>query len=72
MAKVYSSLYYITEKIFHCHWVRAVNLLLTEKFLICNAVQIKAGTFATFPVIKYLTIIHRSGGKYPPLSPTLR
>ena len=22
--------------------------------------------------ILYLTIIHRSGGKYPPLSPTLR
>ena len=22
--------------------------------------------------LKYLTIIHRSGGKYPPLSPTLR
>ena len=23
-------------------------------------------------VCQYLTIIHRSGGKYPPLSPTLR
>ena len=22
--------------------------------------------------LKYLTIVHRSGGKYPPLSPTLR
>ena len=24
------------------------------------------------PYYKYLTIIHQSGGKYPPLSPTLR
>ena len=38
----------------------------------CRYIVTSKFTFLALSYSSYLTIIHRSGGKYPPLSPTLR
>ena len=40
--------------------------------IVLIVLQIFFATRAVLKIWEYLTIIHRSGGKYPPLSPTLR